>query len=183
MVSGAGGDGVEAQLRRQADLDGEVLAAVPGAGDPQLTTGGVGRADVWVFDANSLGTTVGGTPVEILSFFADTPRALAVTPNGATVYVAAFQSGNQTTVINETAVPNGFGPNGVPGPSSNCWQNDADPACEESVQAPEVGVIVKFDGTNWVTSTGSIKNSQVNFNLPDHDVFSINANTSSFIFI
>ena len=29
MVSGAGGDGVEAQLRRQADLDGEVLAAVP----------------------------------------------------------------------------------------------------------------------------------------------------------
>tara|TARA_B100001540_G_scaffold144112_2_gene127886 strand:- start:2679 stop:5564 length:2886 start_codon:yes stop_codon:yes gene_type:complete len=153
------------------------IAAVPGAGDPQLTTGGVGRADVWVFDANSLGTTVGGTPVEILSFFADTPRALAVTPNGATVYVAAFQSGNQTTVINETAVPNGFGPNGVPGPSSNCWQNDADPACEESVQAPEVGVIVKFDGTNWVTSTGSIKNSQVNFNLPDHDVFSINANT------
>ena len=29
MVSGAGGDGVEAQLRRQADLDREMLAPVP----------------------------------------------------------------------------------------------------------------------------------------------------------
>ena len=27
------------------------IAGVPGAGDPQLTTPGVGRADVWVFDA------------------------------------------------------------------------------------------------------------------------------------
>ena len=78
--------------------------------DPQLTTAGIGRADVWVFDANSLGTTFGGTPLQILSFFADTPRGLAVTPDGSTVYVAAFQSGNQTTTINETVVPDGFGP-------------------------------------------------------------------------
>ena len=28
--------------------------------DPQLTTPGVGRADVWVFDANALGTSFGG---------------------------------------------------------------------------------------------------------------------------
>ncbi len=85
------------------------IAAVPGAGGPQLTTEGIGRADVWVFDASNLGTTFGGTPLQILSFFADTPRGLAVTPDGGTVYVAAFQSGNQTTVINETVVPDGFG--------------------------------------------------------------------------
>src|SRR5438876_4152575 len=36
---------------------------VSGAGDPQLITPGVGRADVWVFDANNLGTTLGGTPL------------------------------------------------------------------------------------------------------------------------
>ena len=52
------------------------------------------RADVWVFDATNLGTGFGGTPVRILSFFADTPRALAT--DGTTVYVAAFHSGNQT---------------------------------------------------------------------------------------
>src|SRR4051794_5404277 len=52
--------------------------------DPQLTTPSVGRADVWVFDANLCcnGATLGGTPLTILSFFADTPRALAVTPDG-----------------------------------------------------------------------------------------------------
>src|SRR5215510_4358463 len=38
------------------------LAGVPGAGDPQLTTAGVGRADVWVFDVTNLGTVLGGRP-------------------------------------------------------------------------------------------------------------------------
>src|SRR5215471_6438858 len=59
--------------------------------DPQLTTPGVGRADVWVFDATSGGDSrsMGGTPLTILTFFADTPRALAVTPDGSKVYVAA----------------------------------------------------------------------------------------------
>jgi YVTN family beta-propeller protein len=153
------------------------ISSVPGFGDPQLTTPGIGRADVWVFDAANLGNTIGGTPQRILSFFADTPRGLAVTPDGATVYVAAFQSGNQTTVINEVQVPNGFGQNGAPGPNKNCFQDDSDPQCEQSINAPEVGVIVKFDGSKWVDSKGKDWSNNVNFNLPDHDVFSINANT------
>ena len=57
---------------------------------PQLTTPGVGRADVWVFDANNLGTTLGGTPLTIVNLFSDTPRALAVTPDGSRVYAAGF---------------------------------------------------------------------------------------------
>ena len=122
--------------RGQHRKDSSLLAspAVPGAGDPQLTTEGIGRADVWVFDATNPGTAVGGKPVRILTFFADTPRGLAVTPDGNTVYVAAFQSGNQTTVINEVRVVNGFDRPGqavsdrrVPGPSNNCVQTDSDP--------------------------------------------------------
>jgi YVTN family beta-propeller protein len=46
--------------------------------DPQLTTSGVGRADVWVFDANAPGTTLTGTPLSVITLFADTPRGLAV---------------------------------------------------------------------------------------------------------
>ncbi|MFT4520083.1 MAG: DNA-binding beta-propeller fold protein YncE [Halioglobus sp.] len=153
------------------------IAAVPGSGDPQLTTPSIGRADVWVFDAANLGDTVGGTPQEILSFFADTPRGLAVTDDGATVYVGAHMSGNQTTTINELTVPDGFGPLGVPGPDQNCWQNNTNPACEENEDAPETGAIVKFNGTDWVASSGAVATSVVNFNLPDHDVFSIDANT------
>src|SRR5499433_1066209 len=35
-------------------------------GDPQLTTPGIGRADVWVFEASALGTSLGGTPLTIV---------------------------------------------------------------------------------------------------------------------
>lgn len=148
------------------------IASVPGTDGFELTTPGVGRADVWVFDATDLGTTVGGTPDEILTFFADTPRALAVSPDGATVYVAAFKSGNQTTVVRETLV-NG----NMPGPNTNCWQNDADPACEEAVTRPDVGAIVKWNGSQWVDADGTDWSSDIPFDLPDHDVFAVNANT------
>src|SRR5437016_6356528 len=72
-----------------------------------LTTAGVGRADVWVFDANNLGSSLGGTRLALLTLFGDTPRALAVTPDGGTVYAAVFQSGNQTTSLSEGLVCNG----------------------------------------------------------------------------
>ncbi len=151
------------------------LAGVTGAGDPQFTTEGIGRADVWVFNAATSDTTIGGTPVEILSFFADTPRALATSPNGDTVYVAAFHSGNQTTPIGETMVPNGFdsaspsggAPGGIPGPNDNA----------DLAAAPETGLIVKFDGANWKDALGRNWDALVNLDLPDRDVFSIDANT------
>lgn len=166
------------------------IAAVPGAGDPQLTTEGVGRADVWVFDPANLGLTsgLGGVPVEIMTFFADTPRALAVSNDGNTVYVAAFKSGNQTTAIPELLVCDGFDPNttcdandlndaipagivifpgGLPGPSDNVH---GDPA-------PETGLIVKWNGAGWIGPAGNDWSGFVNFSLPDHDVFAVNANT------
>jgi hypothetical protein len=93
------------------------ISARAGRGDPQLTTQGVGRADVWVFDPANLGATFGGTPVRILTFFADTPRALAT--DGTNVWVAAFHSGNQTTTILEPCVRNGFGV-GAGAPEANC---------------------------------------------------------------
>src|SRR5204862_615057 len=77
------------------------LAGVPGAGDPALTTPGVGRADVWIFDATDLGSVLGGLPLAIVTLFGDTPRALAASSDGATVYAAVFTSGNQTTPISE----------------------------------------------------------------------------------
>jgi hypothetical protein len=152
------------------------ISGVTGAGDPQLTTQGVGRADVWVFDATSLGTTLGGTPVRIMTFFADTPRALAT--DGTTVYVAAFHSGNQTTVVNETIVCDGFqvsggtgcgagAPGGVPGPVNNAAGSPA----------PETSVIVKWDGANWRDSLNRSWTAAVPWRLPDNDVFAFNANT------
>jgi len=74
------------------------------AGGPQLTASGVGRADVWAFDANNLGAALGGTPLTIVQLFGDTPRALAASPDGGTVYAAVLDSGNRTTTITEQVV-------------------------------------------------------------------------------
>ncbi|WP_224371034.1 YncE family protein [Hyalangium versicolor] len=134
--------------------------------DPQLTTPGVGRADVWVFDATALGTSLGGTPLTILTLFSDTPRALAVTPDGSRVYAAAFHSGNRTTVIHDLLVPDGGQlAGGVPGPNTNT----------QGVAAPEVGVIVKYNGTHWVDVLNRTWDSSLRFSLPDKDVFVIDA--------
>jgi DNA-binding beta-propeller fold protein YncE len=137
--------------------------------DPQLTTPGVGRADVWVFDAEHLGATLTGTPLTIVTLFSDTPRALAVTPDGGKVYAAAFHSGNRTTTVHEFFVPNGGeAAGGLPRPNT-----DAD-----GVPQPEVGLIVKFNGTHWVDELNRVWDDKVRFSLPDKDVFVIDANAN-----
>jgi DNA-binding beta-propeller fold protein YncE len=148
------------------------------ARDPQLTTPGVGRADVWVFDvAEATSGSLGGTPLAVLTLFTDTPRALAVTPDGTRVYVAGFHTGNQTTSLTEFTIPDGFDVvppippgdpligGGVPGPAVN----------HEGALAPEVGIIVKYDGTHWRDTAGKIWDDHVRFFLPDKDVFTIDA--------
>lgn len=135
--------------------------------DPQLTTPGVGRADVWVFDADNLGNTLGGKPLTIITLFSDTPRALAVTPDGKTVYAAAFRSGNGTTTVSAGSIP----ANGLPPPLTNF----------QGVPAPQVGLIVKFRQSakdsrmHWQDETGKTWDSAVNLSLPDKDVFTIDA--------
>jgi len=163
------------------------IAAVPGAGDPQLTTEGIGRADVWVFDASNLGATFGGTPTRIVTVFGDTPRALARSTDGTKVFVAIHHSGNRTTELNAGFVCDGFSqttscliggtltaPGGVPGPAQNF----------EGFQAPEVGILVQQDTAGvWrdvlgrIWNTGTALGPFARFNLPDLDVFEIDAAT------
>jgi YVTN family beta-propeller protein len=149
-------------------------------GDPQLTTPGIGRADVWVFDA----TNPAAAP-SIVTLFGDTPRALAVGDSGASVYAAVFHSGNQTTTINEGTVCNGGSgaapctvggttyPGGLPPPNTNF----------EGTTHPETGLVVKFNPANghWEDRATPRRNwsNAVRFNLPDLDVFKLNANSPS----
>ncbi|MEI9987392.1 MAG: hypothetical protein WDN69_32165 [Aliidongia sp.] len=135
------------------------IANVPGAGDPKLTTAGVARADVWVFNPNNLGTSFGGTPQAILSYFTDTPRALAVSPDGNTVYVAGFETGNQTTTVDAGRICDGFNT------SKPCLLSDLSispggnlgPAADTSGEsAPKVGEIVQFNNASghWTDELG-----------------------------
>jgi DNA-binding beta-propeller fold protein YncE len=134
--------------------------------DPQLTTPGVGRADVWVFDAGNLGSSLGGTPLTIVSMFADTPRALAASPDGKKVYAAAHFSGNRTTSVHRVFVPDGGeAQGGSPAPNTNA----------AGIPQPDTSLIVRFDGEHWVDELGREWDEHVKFELPDKDVFVIDA--------
>jgi DNA-binding beta-propeller fold protein YncE len=134
--------------------------------DPQLTTPGVGRADVWVFNAGNQGNTLGGTPLTIVNLFSDTPRALAVSPDGKKVYAAAFASGNRTAIVALGQVPDGGeADGGIPLPNVS----------HAGIPEPDMSLIVKFDGQHWVDETGKWWDDNIKFNLPDRDVFVINA--------
>ncbi len=147
-------------------------------GDAQLQTAGVGRADVWVFDAANLGASLGGDPLAIVTLFGDTPRALATSPDGSTVYAAVFKSGNQTTVVPEAAVCDGgetatctvdgmVVPGGLPAPNTSA----------DGTPQPETGLIVKRDPATgaWRDAIGRDWRAAVRIGLPDLDVFAIDA--------
>lgn len=158
----------------------------------EYNTPGVGRADVWVFDALSLGATLGGTPITVVTLFGDKPRALAVSPDGSTVYAAIFHSGNRTTAINEGLVCDTSGsnitnnlvqgsctvggqsmPGGIPLPHKN----------QQGIARPETGLIVKVNRDGGVSGRWQDElfrnwNNAVKFNLPDKDVFEIAANAN-----
>ncbi|MEO8841234.1 MAG: hypothetical protein ABI591_03605 [Kofleriaceae bacterium] len=135
-----------------------------------LQTPGVGRADVWVFDANNLGAAAGGTRLTKLTLFADTPRALAASRDGSRVYAAAFQSGNQTTSVSEYAVHTMY-PAGMPGPATINLGGLIIPQ-------PPTGLIVKYKNGHWVDAYGTVFDPFVKVKLPDEDVFAIDANAS-----
>jgi len=144
-----------------------------------LTTEGLGRALVQVWNAADVGATSGGTPIANVILFGDTPRALARSADGSTVYAAVFHSGNQTTSLGEFLVCDGGAtappcnlsgaavPGGLSAPNTNF----------EGKPGPEVGLIVKFNQatSKWEDELGRDWSSAVRFSLPDLDVFAIDA--------
>jgi DNA-binding beta-propeller fold protein YncE len=142
-----------------------------------LTVEGTPRAVVQVFDATNLGASLGGTPIGNVALFGDTPRALAT--DGDTVYAAVFHSGNQTTAVLETVVCDGGAaagpcnfaglsiPGGLPAPNRN----------QQNVLGPETGLVVKFNQSSgdWEDELGRDWSNAVRFDLPDLDVFAIDA--------
>jgi len=140
---------------------------------------GSGRADVWVFDAAQAGAAATGTPLAILTLFGDSPRALAVSPDGSRVYAAVFRSGNQTAVVGEFAIcdggadahpcttPDAQAPGGALAPDTNA----------AGVGAPKTGLIVKYERATgaWRDESGRDWRDLVRFDLPDLDVFEIDA--------
>ncbi|MBV8757598.1 MAG: beta-propeller fold lactonase family protein [Deltaproteobacteria bacterium] len=139
--------------------------------DPGLFDPTTGRADVWVFDANQLGSSAGGDRIGKVTLFADSPRALAVSPDGNTVYAAPFMSGNQTTVVSDDAVRQVYASRLFNGNRNIIiWPGQYYPQ-------PLTGLIVKWNGSHWMDPYGTPFDPFVRVSLPDYDVFAINATT------
>lgn len=130
--------------------------------NPMPTVSGIGRADVWVFDSQNLGSDLGGNPLKIITLFGDTPRALATSKDGSKVYAAIFNSGNQTTAIHQVATED------KARPMDNV----------EGITAPMTGHILKFRDGRWRDEQGTVFN-EANVNLPDYDLFTIDAMSAS----
>ena len=150
--------------------------------DGDFDVPGTGRADVWVFDANSLGSSIGGTPLTIVTLFGDRPRALAATPDGSRVYAAVFRSGNRTTAVSEFLVCDRDGPapctvqgNSYPTTLPLPWTNIG------GIQSREASLMVRFEPSSgeWQDENGTNWNNAVPYSIPDLDVFEIDADAAT----
>jgi hypothetical protein len=83
-----------------------------------------------------------------------------VSNDGLRVYAGIFLSGNQTTSI----------------PPNN-WNKAPPLTSADGVRQPDSGLIVKWNGANWIDELGQTFNGAVPFRLPDYDIFEIDAMT------
>ena len=131
---------------------------------PSISLDRLGRGQIKVFDPAN--TALPPTTIEI---FGKQPRALARNTDGSRVFVSVFESGNQTTIVKEIDVTNNGGlPPPVPA------MNPALPP------APKTGLIVKWNGSQWLDELNRNWNSSIPYTLADVDVAVINSSGSGF---
>jgi YVTN family beta-propeller protein len=119
-------------------------------------TPGVGRAQVWIFEAARP-----EAPPKILTLFGTKPRALAVSADGRYLYAAVYLSGNGTaTVSAEDAVRLGRTP--------KLYLHDIPYSA-----IPKQGAIVQHRNGRWRDDQNRDWTPAVPFELPDYDVFVI----------
>lgn len=119
---------------------------------------------VKVYDANTRAL------VATLDIFGDDPRALAVNAAGTEVYAVVLESGNQSTTLFHTLVADGGGP-----------PPEDPPRLGGLGAAPDVGLIVQRNPANgdWEDEDGNDWSAYIDFNLPDYDVFVIDADAGT----
>ena len=106
------------------------------------------------------------------------PRALATSPDGSTVYLAVFESGNQTTVIPRTTVNLATSPYAGANPPPNSGTAFDPPRTVGQPNPPRVAHLVRKNAQNrWMDDNAHDWTGQVNWGIVDNDVAVIDAAT------
>ena len=144
------------------------------AGTPQRAYVSVSQLNqVRVFDPAN--PTAAAT---ILNIQGEDPRSLAVSPDGAKVYAAIFESGNATGVIRQQDVSNPTGPYGGQNPPPNAGAAFSPAQRAGNPAPPPVAQIVRRSSTGaWLDDNARIWTSFVTWNVLDHDVAIIDTAT------
>ena len=154
---------------------GDEPADVVFAGSPQRAFVTVSQLNqVLVYDPLNLAAG----PV-VLDIAGEDPRALAT--DGTTVYVAIFESGNRTTILRKATVSSSVSPyEGAPNPPPNDGAGFDPPIGGDLPVPPEVGHIVRSNGLGfWLDDNGGDWSAAVDWDLHDHDVAIIDADSLS----
>jgi len=127
----------------------------------ETLTPGVGRAQIWVFNADEVHKL--NSTAKIITLFGSKPRALAASADGRFVYAATFLSGNGTaTVSGEDALRLG---------KANHLQFEKFPYSG----VPKQGAIVRRGERGWRDFDDRDWSAAVPFELPDYDLFVLDA--------
>ena len=130
--------------------------------------------EVRVFDLSNLSAAPTVVPIQ-----GETPRAMAVSPDGTKVYAAIFESGNKTTIIPTQSVSNPAGPYGGLNPPPNSGNVFVPALNPLNPLAPAVSLILQKDAATgqWRDDNGRNWSPFVTWDLHDHDVAVIDAAT------
>lgn len=158
---------------------GDEPADVVFAGAPQRAFVSVSQENrVRVFDPADL-----LAPAVVVTIQGEDPRALVT--DGARVYAAVFESGNRTTILSPPDVNSPASPYpGRPNPPPNAGNMFSPPMRAGNPPPRPVGLVVKkaADGT-WRDDNNRNWSNVVTWDLLDHDVAVIDANSLSVSYV
>lgn len=154
------------RVTRTVDV-GDEPGDVVFAGNPQ-------RAFVSIAEANQVKrydpADLGAAPT-VVALQGRRPRALALAPDGSQVYVAFFESGNATSVVDIPTVSNPAGPYAGQNPPPNSGTTFDPPQLPANGAAPRVAQVVRRNAAGqWLDGNSRNWSNLVGWNVLDHDV-------------
>ncbi len=127
----------------------------------ETLTAGIGRAQIWIFDADQVYEPK--PTAKIVTLFGAKPRALAASADGKFIYAATFLSGNGTTTVS--------GDDALRLEMTDSWKFEK----LRYSGVPKQGAIVRRSVGGWRDFDGRDWSAAVPFELPDADLFVVDA--------